>query len=71
MTTPYFPFDGRGPVLTRWLHENDLSLVDSAARGHIVGAQHEAGWVVFHGLQVLQLVPEEVHSYWHREKASG
>ena len=23
-------------------------------------------WVVFHGLQVIQIVPEEVHSYWHR-----
>lgn len=22
-------------------------------------------WVVFHGLQVIQIVPEEVHSYWH------
>jgi hypothetical protein len=22
-------------------------------------------WVVFHGLQVIQVVPEEVHSYWH------
>jgi hypothetical protein len=22
-------------------------------------------WVVFHGLQVFQVVPEEVHSYWH------
>jgi hypothetical protein len=22
-------------------------------------------WVVFYGLQVVQLVPEEVHSYWH------
>ena len=22
-------------------------------------------WVIFHGLQVIQLVPEEVHSYWH------
>src|SRR4051812_22906669 len=22
-------------------------------------------WVVFHGLQVIQMVPEEVHSYWH------
>lgn len=24
-------------------------------------------WVVFHGLQVIQIVPEEVHSYWHSE----
>ena len=24
-------------------------------------------WVIFHGLQVLQLVPEEVHSHYHRE----
>jgi len=24
-------------------------------------------WVVFDGLQVIQIVPEEVHSYWHYE----
>ncbi|NMO18606.1 hypothetical protein HPC49_12965 [Pyxidicoccus fallax] len=24
-------------------------------------------WVYFGGLQVIQVVPEEVHSYWHRE----
>ncbi|MGE0792282.1 MAG: hypothetical protein AB7S26_41800 [Sandaracinaceae bacterium] len=29
----------------------------------------ESGWVVFHGLQVIQIVPEEVHSYWHLDVA--
>ena len=27
--------------------------------------QCERAWVVFHGLQAIQLVSEEVHSYWH------
>ena len=27
----------------------------------------DRAWVVFHGLQVIQIVPEEVHSYWHSE----
>ena len=29
-------------------------------------------WVVFHGLQVIQVAPEDVHSYWHyAEHKSG
>src|SRR5262249_45447261 len=37
----------------------------------IEGAQVGGGWVVFHGLQVIQIVPEEVHSYWHLELERG
>lgn len=67
-----FPFDGRGPVLHRWLWSDDLLLPDSSAGfqtlpRRCVGAQSEYGWVVFHGVQVVQSVPEEVHSYWHYE----
>ncbi|MFK7998586.1 MAG: hypothetical protein AB8H86_03275 [Polyangiales bacterium] len=66
-----FPFDGRGPILRRWLWSEDLLLPDSSEGfqtlpKRCVGAQSEYGWVVFHGVQVLQSVPEEVHSYWHR-----
>ena len=31
----------------------------------------EHAWVVFNGLQVIQVVPHEVHTYWHRKCASG
>jgi hypothetical protein len=31
----------------------------------------DRAWVVFDGLQVTQIVPHEVHAYWHREGASG
>jgi len=78
--TPHFSFDGRGPTLRRWLHDADLYLPDSsegfaAHEGATVGAVYDTfdaasggtHHVVFHGLQVLQVVPEEVHSYWHRE----
>lgn len=65
-----FPFDGRGPILHRWLWFEDLLLPDSSAGYHTmpkrrVGGQSEHGWVLFHGVQVVQPVPEEVHSYWH------
>ncbi|GAB4204509.1 MAG: hypothetical protein OHK0022_29760 [Roseiflexaceae bacterium] len=78
----HFAHDGRGPSLGRWLRDSDLCLPNSEAgfapfTGSIVGAQYRlppvaygqlggAAWVVFHGLQVIQIVPEEVHSYWHR-----
>lgn len=69
-----FPFDGRGPILHRWLWFEDLLLPDSSAGFQTlpksrVGAQSENGWVVFHGVQVVQSVPEEVHSYWHYDLA--
>jgi hypothetical protein len=80
IATSYFHHDGRGPSLVRWLRDSDLYLPDTwedpaPLVGNIVGAQYilphpapqgACAWVVFHGLQVLQIVPEEVHSYWHR-----
>ena len=38
------------------------------ADGITVRAQNQSqlSWVIFHELQVLQEVPEEVHTYWHR-----
>jgi len=63
---------GRGPELQHWLIDVDL-LFDSSAAGFaptqrsIHGAQVHGGWVVFHELQVVQIVSEEVHSYWHLE----
>jgi hypothetical protein len=67
-----FAPSGRGPTLQHWLVDSDL-LFDDSQTGFappcksITGAQVETGWVVFHGLQVIQIVPEEVHSYWHLE----
>jgi hypothetical protein len=63
---------GRGPELQQWLVDSDLLFGDSEAgfaplTRSIAGAQVDGGWVVFHGLQVIQIVPEEVHSYWHLE----
>jgi hypothetical protein len=82
--TPHFSFDGRGPILRRWIHDRDLLLPDSsegfaAQPGQACGAVHDTyadgpggrHFVVFHGLQVLQVVPEEVHAYWHRRLLSS
>ena len=65
-----FHVAGRGPILARWLHDRDLHLPDSEAgyqpfSGDIQGAvtsEDEAGdaWVVFHGLQVIQIVPYDL-----------
>lgn len=67
------PFDsgGRGPILTRWLHDADLLFADSnegfgGLAGSIEGAVvEEDSWVIFHGLQVIQIVPDEVNSGWY------
>ena len=61
---------GRGPELRRWLHDSDLLFPDShhgfaPPDGSMRGAQVDDGWVVFHGLQVIQIVPDEVHAYCH------
>lgn len=69
-TPDTFAYDGRGPGLQHWLVDSDLLFDDSQAgfappSKSITGAQVDEGWVVFHGLQVIQIVPEEVHSYWH------
>ena len=66
-----FRAGGRGPVLESWLHDGDLLFPDTnegfaAPPDGIVGAQVSDAWVVLQGVQVVQVVPEEVHSYWHR-----
>ena len=78
VTTQHFDFDGRGCSLIRWIHDAELHLSESEEgfaplAGSIVGAQYlfetnegaKESWVIFHRLQVIQIVPEEVHSYWH------
>jgi len=72
ISTPQFGYDGRGPSLARWIHDRECVLTGTdkgraTLPGHIIGAEHSEGWVVFQGLQVLQTVPEEVHSYWFFE----
>lgn len=80
--TEYFYFDGRGCSLLRWIHDAELHLPESQEgfsplAGSIKGVQYlfetdvstGEAWLIFYGLQVLQIVPEEVHSYWHREFA--
>lgn len=67
-----FRSGGRGPILTRWMTDDDLLFPNSEsgygpARGDIKGAIAEDSWVIFHGLQVIQIVPEEVHSYCQLE----
>ena len=70
--TDLFGFDGRGESLQHWIHDADILFPEpevsgafAAPSGGIVGAQYDGGWVLFHGLQVIQIVPEEVHAYWH------
>jgi hypothetical protein len=69
--TEHFGYDGRGPSLDRFLHDRERiapgTFTDRARPpGNITGAEYDAGfaWVIFDGLQVIQVVPEEVHSYW-------
>ena len=69
--TKDFYYDGRGPILTNWLYTQDLRLPGPKKKtdkspGLICGAEYGFGWVVFYEMQVIQIVPEEVHSYWHR-----
>lgn len=63
----------RGPDLVRWLTDADLRFPEVAGdaygppNGSIIGALSHGHWVIFHGLQVIQIVPDEVHSAWHYE----
>lgn len=82
--TPHFSFNGRGPTLRRFILDEDLLLPGSNAgfaelSGKPCGAVYDTyakgpqgtHFVIFHGLQVFQSVPHEVHSYWHCEGYSG
>ncbi|WP_162786383.1 hypothetical protein [Hyphomonas sp. CACIAM 19H1] len=56
----------------RWLTDADLRFPGVGGfydppSGRIVGAQTHDHWVIFHGLQVVLIVPEEEHSAWHLE----
>ena len=68
---PPFNGRGRGPGLKRWLYDSDLLFADSnegfaSLPGDIEGALVEGdAWVIFHGLQVFQVVPDEVNSGWY------
>jgi hypothetical protein len=71
--TQYFFNDGRGPQIAKWIKYDDLyfppssvSKIIRSPSDDITGIQF-MNWVVFYGNQVIQIVPEEVHSYWHTE----
>ena len=76
--TEHFGFDGRGESLLRWICDADILFPEPEVtdpfgpiEGSIEGAQYYGGWVLFYGLQVIEIVPEEVHSYWHRDFVHG
>jgi hypothetical protein len=71
----FFGFDGRGPEIHRFIHDRDLLKEGSfpdrrKPPGNIVGIEYfwfehpEMAWVIFKKQQVIQIVPEEVCSYW-------
>ena len=73
--TELFGFDGRGPEIHRFIHDCDLiapgtSTDKAQPPGNISGVEYywhehkDLAWVIFEGLQVIQIVPEEVCSYW-------
>jgi hypothetical protein len=73
--TPYYPGGARGEDLVHWIYNSDLLLPATPLAqfkepaGGIVGAHYgyklTPNWIIFYRLQVIQIVPEEVHSYWH------
>lgn len=74
-TSDLFGFDGRGPSLRRFLHDRDALKAGtfserSVPPGDIIGVEYcgiedsEPAWVIFRKRQVIQIVPEEVCSYW-------
>lgn len=71
----HFGFDGRGPEIQRFLHDRDAvkggTFTDRRPLpGNIIGMEfswfeHDtSAWVIFSRSQVVQIVPEEVCSYW-------
>ena len=68
--TEHFGFDGRGPEIRRFIYDRDRivpgTFTDRAQPpGKITGVEYfwferpETSWVIFEGLQVVQIVPEE------------
>ncbi len=71
LETKYFSWDGRGPILERWLTRSDSDPIGchytfDANYTEITSNEQEA-WVIFEELQVIQIVPEEVHANWQWE----
>lgn len=61
---------GRGRRLKRWLLYEDILFAETHKDfifepKTIYGAIIENAWVIFYNIQVIQIVPQEVHSYWH------
>ncbi len=70
-----FGFDGRGPEINRFIHDRDALLAGAfpdrrPPPGHIIGVEYhdiehpQLAWVVFKQAHVVQVVAEEVCSYW-------
>ena len=73
--TDHSGFDGRGPETCRFIYDRDRiapgTFTDRAPpSGNITGVEYywferpETSLDIFDGLQVVQIVPEEVCSYW-------
>jgi len=71
-----FGFDGRGPEIHRFVHDRDAlthgTFTDRRPLpGSIIGIEYfwfehpDLAWVIFKKMQVIQIVPEEVCSYWY------
>jgi hypothetical protein len=74
-STDHFGFDGRGPEICRFIHDRDALKKGAFPErrpppGNIIGVEYfwferpDAAWVIFKKGQVIQVVPEEVCSYW-------
>lgn len=74
-----FGFDGRGPEILRFIYDRDRIVPGTFTDrvqppGNITGVEYvwferpTPSWVIFEGLQVVQIVPEEVCSYWSHIK---
>ena len=77
----HFGFDGRGPEVHRFIHDRDLLATGTfpdrrPLPGKIVGVEYfwfedpDVAWVIFQKMQVIQVVPEEVCSYWFMSDVS-
>lgn len=73
--TEHFGFSGRGPEIRSFIHDRDRIVPGTFTDrvqppGNITGVEYfwfersELSWVIFEGMQVIQIVPEEVCSYW-------
>jgi hypothetical protein len=74
-TSEFFGFDGRGPEIHRFIHDRDALKQGAFPErrpppGGVIGVEYfwfehpDMAWVIFKKRQVVQVVPEEVCSYW-------